>query len=161
MGAYVTDLCTAWGSIYANHAALRTIVAFVHVGALIAGGGAAVASDRAILAAARLGVAERRSHLAALRNTHVYVVAGLGFVVASGLLLFASDVDTFLYSRFFWAKMSLVALLLVNGAILVAAERRAERGDEAAWSTLRLTAFASIALWFLTTLGGVALPNIG
>jgi uncharacterized membrane protein len=161
MGASVMELCATWGSIYANHAALRTIVAFAHVGALIAGGGAAVASDRAILSAAREGDAGRRSQLAALRHTHLYVVAGLALVVVSGLLLFASDVDTFLYSRFFWAKMGLVMLLLINGTVLVAAERRAERGDEAAWSTLRLTAFASITLWFLTTLGGVALPNIG
>ena len=56
--------------------------------------------------------------------------------------------------------MSLIALLLVNGAVLTTAERRAARGADP-WSTLRFTAFASLALWFLTTLGGVALPNIG
>jgi len=45
--------------------------------------------------------------------------------------------------------------------VLWGAERRALSGDHAAWRTLRLSAFASLALWFLTTLGGVALPNIG
>ena len=38
---------------------------------------------------------------------------------------------------------------------------RALSGDHGAWRTLRLSAIASLALWFLTTLGGVALPNIG
>jgi hypothetical protein len=52
-------------------------------------------------------------------------------------------------------------LLLINGIALWRAERRALSGDRTAWGTLRFTALASITLWFLTTLGGVALPNIG
>ena len=35
----MTDLLQTWASFYANHAAIRTLVAFVHVGALMAGGG--------------------------------------------------------------------------------------------------------------------------
>ena len=31
----MTDLLQTWASFYANHAAVRTLVAFVHVGALI------------------------------------------------------------------------------------------------------------------------------
>ena len=76
-------------------------------------------------------------------------------------MLFASDFETFLYSRFFWIKMGLVALLILNGLVLWNAERRALAGDHRAWGMLRVTAIASITLWFLTTLGGVALPNIG
>jgi hypothetical protein len=49
----------------------------------------------------------------------------------------------------------------MNGLVLWVAERRALSGDHRAWRALRLTAIASITLWFLTTLGGVALPNIG
>jgi hypothetical protein len=89
------------------------------------------------------------------------VIASLALIAASGLLLFASDFETFLYSRFFWIKMALVVLLMANGTWLWHAERRASSGDPGAWSTLRITAVASMALWFLTTLGGVALPNIG
>ena len=150
-----------WGSFYANHAAIRTVVAFVHVGALITGAGLAVAADRAMLTAVLDDDWSRRSLLETLQGTHQLVVGSLVVITASGVLLFASDFETFLYSRFFWIKMGLVVLLLVNGLVLWRAERRALSGDRAAWSTLRFTALASVTLWFLTTLGGVALPNIG
>ena len=159
--AHIADLMTSWGSFYANHAIARTLVAFVHVAALIAGGGIAIAADRSTLNALRQGDTARRMQLEALHGTHRVVIGSLALIAASGLLLFAADFDTFLYSRFFWIKMGLVALLMVNGAWLWRAERRAIRGDAAAWRTLRVTAIASIALWLLTTLGGVALPNIG
>jgi hypothetical protein len=157
----MTDLLQTWGSFYANHAAIRTLVAFVHVGALITGGGLAVAADRAMLAAAPGDNGTRRSLLETLEGTHRLVVGSLVLIAASGLLLFASDFETFLYSRFFWIKIGLVVLLMLNGLVLWRAERRALSGDHAAWGTLRFTAIASITLWFLTTLGGVALPNIG
>ena len=159
--APLTNLMTSWGSIYANHAAVRTLVAFVHVGALIAGGGLAVATDRWVLGAASGDEPARYALLQTLRGTHRLVIASLVLIAASGVLLFASDFETFLYSRFFWIKMALVVLLMVNGAWLWHAERRASAGDPGAWSTLRITAVASMTLWFLTTLGGVALPNIG
>jgi len=155
------DLLQTWGSFYANHAAIRTLVAFVHVGGLILGGGLAVAADRAVLTAVLDDDRSRRSLLGTLEGTHRLVVGSLVVIAASGLLLFASDVEAFLYSRFFWIKMGLVVLLAVNGLVLWRAERRARSGDHTAWNTLRFTAIASITLWFLTTLGGVALPNIG
>jgi hypothetical protein len=157
----MTDLLQTWGSFYANHAAIRTLVAFVHVGGLILGGGLAVAADRAMLTAVLDNDRSRRSLLETLEGTHRLVVGSLVVIAASGLLLFASDFDAFLYSRFFWIKMGLVLLLAVNGLVLWRAEQRALSGDHAAWRTLRFTAIASITLWFLTTLGGVALPNIG
>jgi hypothetical protein len=155
------DLLQTWGSFYANHAAIRTLVAFLHVGALIAGGGLAVAADRTMLTAALDDERQRRSLLETLAGTHRLVIGSLMLITASGFLLFASDFDTFLYSRFFWIKMGLVVLLMINGLVLWRAEQRALSGDHAAWGTLRFTAIASISLWFLTTLGGVALPNIG
>ncbi len=157
----MTDLLQTWSSFYANHAAIRTLVAFVHVGALIAGGGLAVATDRALLTAVRTDESSRRSLLETLQGAHTLVVGSLVLITISGLLLFASDFDTFLYSRFFWIKMGLVALLVINGVVLWGAERRALLGDDRAWRRLRASATASIVLWFLTTLGGVALPNIG
>jgi hypothetical protein len=159
--AHLAGLMASWGSFYANHAVARTLVAFAHVGALIAGGGIAIAADRSTLNALRQGEPARRLQLEALHGTHRIVVGSLALIAASGLLLFAADFETYLYSRFFWIKITLVALLVVNGAVLWRAERRAIRGDPAAWGRLRVTAIASIALWLLTTLGGVALPNIG
>jgi|SRR5689334_23416107 hypothetical protein len=157
----MTDLLQTWASFYSNHAAIRTLIAFVHVGGLIAGGGLAVSTDRALLTTVNDDDWSRQTLLETLQGSHNLIVGSLALIVVSGLLLFAADFDTFLYSRFFWIKMGLVALLVINGAVLWAAERRALRGDGRAWTTLRVTSAASIALWFLTTLGGVALPNIG
>ena len=159
--AHIAALMASWGSFYANHAVARTLVAFAHVGALIAGGGIAIAADRSTLNALRQGDTTRHAQLEALHGTHRIVIGSLAVIAASGLLLFAADFETYLYSRFFWIKIALVALLVVNGTVLWGAERRAIRGDAAAWGRLRVTAIASIALWLLTTLGGVALPNIG
>ena len=150
-----------WTSLYSNHAVLRTAVVFTHVGALVGAGGCAIAADRATLRALSRGDAERRSQVAALAATHRIVVVGLSLIVVSGLLLFAADVETFLYSRVFWIKMTMVALLLVNGAVLTGAERQAGRGDHDAWGRLRASARISLALWFLITFAGVALTNVG
>jgi len=156
------DLLITWGSFFANHAAVRTLITFVHIGGLLAGGGAAVTADRGLLAARHLDDQARLQQLSAVRPTHRIVVAGLVCIMTSGLLLFASDVDSFLYSKVFWTKMCLVTLLLANGALLVFAERRADRAAGAAgWRTIRFAAVASVALWFLVTLAGVALLNAG
>jgi hypothetical protein len=96
-----------------------------------------------------------------LKGIHRIVVGGLALIVISGLLLWASDFDTYLYSKLFWTKMALVTLLLGNGGLLIRAERQAEGGSVQAWSWLILTSKASIALWFLTTLAGSGLLNIG
>lgn len=157
----MTNLLMSWASFYANHAVVRTLVTFAHVGSLIAGGGLAVASDRAVLRVWRGDASARGAVLEALEGTHRFVIASLSAVLLSGVLLFATDVDTFLYSRFFWVKMGLVAALLLNGLLLWRSERSIRQGHEAGWGRLRFTAAASMTLWFLTTLGGVALPNIG
>jgi len=161
VGAFLSNALVSWASFYANHAAVRTLIAFVHVAALIGGGGMAIAVDRGTLAALRKDEAGRCAQLDALRATHHTVILSLVLIVLSGVLLFAADVETYLYSRFFWTKIALVAALVANGAVLWGTERRARQGDPSAWPRLRATAVASIALWLLTTLAGVALPNIG
>jgi len=150
-----------WASLYANHEVLRTLIGFMHVGGLLAAGGGAVSADRATLKSARLDAGSRLLQLRALKDTHRIVVFGLASIVISGLLLFASDFGTFVYSRLFWTKMALVVLLLVNGTILIRAERQAENGNSRGWSLLIITSTVSAALWFLTTLAGSGLLNIG
>jgi uncharacterized membrane protein len=81
-------------------------------------------------------------------------------VFASGLLLLGADTDTYLHSRVFWVKMGVVGLLLINGAVIVRAGRRAQHGAQDAWAWLRFGSIASLTLWFLTTLLGTALPNV-
>jgi hypothetical protein len=158
--AALHDLFVTWGSFYANHAVTRTLITFAHIGGLVLAGGAAMTIDRGLLWSARRGTENPEAHLAAARGSHGFVLWGLALVTISGLLLFAADVDTFWSSRVFWIKMTLIALLVVNGAALMRSERRASAGEASAWRTLRWTAAASLILWTLTTLAGVALLNV-
>jgi hypothetical protein len=157
----LSQLLESWGSVYANHAALRTGIEFMHIGGLLAGGGCAVTADLATIRAAREGLAARTVHLQLLKRTHRLVVSGLAALATSGVLLFAADVGTFLHSRIFWLKMGLVVLLVVNGLLLLAGERHVERDAPRAWTRLHYTAVSSLVLWFLTALAGVTLTNIG
>jgi hypothetical protein len=157
----LSHLIESWVSLYANHAALRTGIEFMHIGGLVAGGGCAITADLATITAGRDGPAARTAQLQLLERTHLIVVLGLVALMMSGLLLFGADVQTFLYSRIFWLKMGLMVLLLINGALLLAGERQVKSGDARAWVRLHYAATASLVLWFLTTLAGAALPNIG
>lgn len=159
--ASFSELASGWGSVYANHAALRTLVTFAHVASLIVGGGAAIAADRATLVALRPNGSNGGTSLDVLHGTHRVVIVSLVLVAISGGLMFTADLDSLLYSRVFWIKMGIVALLVANGGLLWNAEQRARRDDAAAWPRLRVTASASVALWLLATLAGVALLNIG
>ena len=161
MRELISGTLATWASFFANHPMVRTLIGFIHVGGLLAGGGCAVYADRAVLAASRLGQADRAAQLQALKSTHRVVTGGLAFIIVSGLLLFASDSDTYLYSKLFWTKMGLTALLLANGGLLIRAERRAENGDARGWPGLVMTSVTSLVLWFLTTLAGSGLLNIG
>lgn len=153
-------LLQSWSSLYSDSASIRTTLGFLHVAGLLAGGGSAIAADRATLVAWRKDADSRLAHVRVLHGTHRAVMIGLAVITASGLLLLAADVDTYLSSRVFWIKMGLIALLLANGSLLVHAGRRAQHGRQSAWTTLRYGSMASLALWFLTTLMGAALPNV-
>ena len=150
----------SWASLYSNSAVLRTAVGFGHIAGLVAGGGAALVEDRAVLRATGPDDGERRQRARGTHGAHRVMLTGLLLVMASGVLLTAADYDLFLRSRIFWTKMGLVGLLIVNGAILTAAGRAVERGQPAAWRRLRLAAVCSLALWLLITLLGAALPNV-
>ncbi len=157
----LSHLIESWVSLYANHAALRTGIEFLHIGGLVAGGGCAITADLATITAAGDRAATRTTQLHLLKKTHLIVVLGLVALAVSGGLLFAADVQTFFYSRVFWLKMGLMVLLLVNGWLLLIGERQVTRGEPRAWARLHYTAIASLILWTLTTLAGAALPNIG
>ena len=161
MTAALRDLAVTWGSFYSNHAALRTIIAFAHVGGLVAAGGASFVADREILSAFRRRAQDGSTGLRTVHTAHGVILAGLAVVIVSGVLLFAADLDAYLTSRLFWIKMALVVALMINGAILTRAEHRASNNLDDSWETLKWTAIASLCLWFLTTFIGTALPNIG
>jgi hypothetical protein len=154
-----THALDAWASAYANSSAIRTLLGFAHVAGLIIGGGAAIAIDRSVLTTARRSPSELRAQVPTIQNAHSLVLASLAVVMTSGLLLAASDTDTFLHSQLFWLKMALVGLLMVNGACMRLAERAAVAPRQQ-WRPLAVTAAASVTLWLLTTLAGAALPNV-
>lgn len=156
-----------WQTLYANSKTLETSVTFVHLAALLFGGGFAVAADRRTLRT-RVGEGEREAVLAELRATHGPVLVALGLLFVSGLALAAADVETFLASPIFVVKLAIVALLLANGGLLVGTERRLRRPaadggprprSDRLWRRLRATSWASLALWTAVVLVGTMLVN--
>lgn len=154
MAAFLGTGLSAWASYYNSNALLRTLVVFLHVGGLLVAGGTALATDRMTLIAARSDAAARTAQLRVLAGTHRWVLTGLGVILASGLVQFSADTDTFLPSKIFWTKMTLVALLLVNGAWLMRAERQMD------WRKLVMASWFSAGLWLTITLAGAALLNL-
>jgi hypothetical protein len=130
-------------------------VRYFHLAGLVVGGGTALATDRQILKALRSGPSGRAATVTALHASHRVVVPALALVVVTGLLMTASDTATFLGSPLFWAKMGLVALLLLNGAGIVAAERAVSRERAGGWPWLGFTSVASLVLWLVILFVGI------
>src|SRR5690349_24762003 len=144
----VKDLADTWSSIYSTSPAIKSALAFTHVGALVGGGGAAIAADRATLRAMRRGQAALDHELEHLHHVHLFVIVGLALVIASGVLLTLADLDAYLSAPVFWLKMILVLLLMANGVLVMRGGRRTHAGDPSGPRLLRWAAIASLLLWF-------------
>jgi len=144
---FLTSSIGAWADFYDAHRMVSVTVRYFHLAGLVVGGGTAIAVDRRMLHAARSSAAERAATVEVLHGSHRVVVPALAVVVLSGLLMVASDTGTFLSSPVFWLKMGLVALLVLNGAGIVAAERVVSRGGAKAWTWLGGASAASLLLW--------------
>lgn len=153
------ELIDAWASAYANAPAIRSAVSFAHLGALLSGGGCAIAADAWMLAAGRRGLDAARAEAERLHGVHRVVVTSLAVVIVSGLLLMAADFDAYVDSTAFWIKMGVVAALGVNGAVLMRASERVTSGDALAVPLLHRISTLSLMLWFASTLMGAVLPN--
>ena len=150
-----------WATLYGDSTILPTLVVFLHIAALVLAGGLAVTLDRFTLRAARGSSDDRTRQITELAAAHRLILFGLALSAATGVLLFAADVETYFVAPAFWTKMALVATLLVNGFLMTRAEQRARASHDAiAWRSLRRTAIASLILWFATAFVGVALVNI-
>jgi len=154
-------LVEPWNSLYSDSKVVSSTVVFLHLVPLLIAGGTALVADRATLRAARGTAEDRARQLVELGRTHVLVLGGLALSFASGVLMFLSDVDTFLESPFFWIKLALVGLLLVNGFLMTRTEKALNgRGDDGAmWSRMKTISVVSVVLWLATTLAGVVLTN--
>ena len=163
------QLFAPWQALYSDSKIASDTVTATHLLALLFGGGLAVAADRATLRSFSQNVDERIRSLQNIRTTHRPVLIALVVLFASGFALATADLKTFLGSWIFWVKLSLVALLLVNGFILERTETRLRRSSEPGadnsarndrlWRKLRVTAVMSIALWSATLVAGTLLVN--
>lgn len=158
--ATIAGLLEPWTNVYDDSPWLQTVITFLHLAGVLVGGGFALAADYATFGATRDDDAARRRHLVFLRHAHCPVLVGLGLAAASGLLLLAADVERFGTSPAFGIKMGLLALLLVNGAVLTRTEHRLRTVDNAApesWRPLRAAAGRSMFLWLAVLLAGTFL----
>jgi hypothetical protein len=164
-GALVDALSRAaspWASLYSDSPTLQTVVTFLHLASIFLAGGFAIATDRETLAAMNARVTGQMRHLAHLHSIHRPVLFGLVLAFASGLLLFAADVETFARSGVFWVKMLLLALLLANGYLLSRTEAALRTGQVDSpnlWGRLGYISYASMALWLAVILAGTLLIN--
>jgi len=157
---FLISLTKPWADFYSDSKLAETLVTFAHVGALVVGGGIAIAADRMTLRTS--SDVERKRHLLDVAQAHRAVIISLVVVVLSGLTLFTTDVEAFWGSWIYWTKMGLVVLLLINGARMQGIERKAAADpvvSTAHWTAYRGAAITSLVLWLATTLAGVALVN--
>lgn len=173
----LTAFFQPWSDVYSDSAWIPTAVLAVHVLALFAGGGIAIAADRRLLLATP---GTREAYLAAaedLRTTHSVVIAAIVIMVLSGLALATSDIGTFAGSKVFWAKMASFALLIANGVYMRRTESRVlaaasdtglvvrnettPRGEpHRPWIVLKRSAAISLTAWCTIVLLGVVLSDI-
>jgi hypothetical protein len=151
LAASLGSVTSWWSTYYGDHQVVSALIRYLHLAALMVGGGTALAIDRVVLGTARRRTADRRqAALTALRGSHRVVVPALVVVAVSGVLMTAADWATFEASKVFWTKMALFALLVVNGAALVAAERGYAAGaDLDRWRRVILASAASCVLWLV------------
>lgn len=149
-----------WASLYSAAPMVQVLMVFAHLAGMLVAGGFAMATDRGILAASAWSAEERTRRLADLRSVHRPVLAGLAVTLASGLLMLAADLETYLGSPAFWTKMVLLGLLLYNGHLVrKAGSARVGEDAGAAWRRLRGLSMASIALWLAVLLAGTVLAT--
>lgn len=161
VAAALAKFADPWAKIFSHSKAVSAGVLFLHLAPLVFAAGAAFTADRATLRAAKAGVADRARQLQEIAASHRIVLAGLALSFVSGILQFLSDVETFLGSVFFWIKLGLVGLLLLNGFFMTRTEKQlATSGDSVAlWARMRTIALLSAVLWLATTLAGVVLKE--
>lgn len=162
----LADVLKPWQSLFSNSKVISDTVTFLHLAGLLFAGGFAIAADRATFRALRGTAQDRITLLQEVGDVHRPVLIGLTVLFVSGVLLATADVETFGKSLVFLVKMTLVALLLVNGAALQRIENllranalRDRVGDAVLWRRLRITAMASVMLWTSIVLAGTILVN--
>lgn len=157
----------SWNAMYSHSKVISTTVTTLHVGAMFIGGGLAIAADRTTLRVAAERPGESARQLAEIADIHRPVTIAIVVLFITGIAMTLADLENFFTSPVFWIKISLVALLLVNGALLQRSESALRRtGDGAGvvpavpqWQRLRRFSILSVTLWIATFLAGSILSN--
>lgn len=164
----LADILKPWQSLFSNSKVISDGITFLHLAALLFAGGFAIAADRATFRALHGTPADRLALLREMKDVHRPVLMGLAALFASGILLATADVETFGTSPVFFVKMTLVAMLLINGVALERTEEALRElsasdsgtvADQPLWAKLRRTAIASMVLWTSIVLAGTILVN--
>lgn len=154
----VAGLVHRWAKFYDDRTSVSTAVTFVHLAGILLAGGFAIVADRASLRLSPTGDMDQMHQLDEIASVHRWVIIGLVVTFVSGILMFFSDLNTYMHSAVFWTKMGLIVLLLGNGYVRMRAEAALRRGV-AVWRRFRQTSIASLALWFAVLLAGTILQN--
>lgn len=155
----------SWNAIYSHSKVISTTVTTLHVGAMFIGGGLAIAADRMTLRVAAEQPDQRTRQLAEISDIHSPVLTAVVVLFITGVAMTLADLENFLTSPVFWIKITLVALLLVNGLLLQRSESKLRRTAEGApaalprWQRLRRFSVVSVTLWIATFLAGSILTN--
>lgn len=163
----IEQVFSPWQSAYSDSALISTSVTALHLIGMLIGGGLAIAADRATLRISEEAPGQREWHLGELNAIHRPVLLALTLLFVTGLAMVAADVRTFITSPVLWVKLTLVALLVVNGVVLERTETALRRTRDSAprgssdklWSRLRVSAICSIVVWIATLIAGVILVN--
>jgi len=161
----VAHVFDSWKQVYSDSIALSTAVTAAHLLAMLFGGGLAIAADRTTLLLRAESGEQRRQHLVDLNAVHRPVLIALTFSFITGIAMLTSDIATFVASPALWVKLTLVALLLINGVLLNRTESALRRstdgaGSESLWSRLKFNAISSLVLWSATLVAGITLVNV-
>lgn len=159
----IAGLVQPWAELYRGSDLLQFGIHVTHLAGLAVAGGTALGADRLALRLGRRPPAQRQAFLAGLQSKHRRVLTALAFVIASGVLLLLAQVRTHLPSPFFWMKMLALGLLLWNGTLLRATERRLlARPDHTRddWKPMETHAKRSVGLWVAVALLGLVLTTL-
>jgi hypothetical protein len=167
--ASIAGAVQPWQELYSEHTSVSTLVLFVHLAALVASAGLAVANDRAMISTTVTDSDERVRRLDELSLSHRSVIAALTISFASGALLLFADFEAFVGMPAFWVKMSLIVLLIANASFMRRREFQLRNNAVNVpsnplmigklWSGLRRHAWASLTLWFAIVLAGTAMTS--
>jgi uncharacterized membrane protein len=148
-----------WQAAYSASTTISVTVVFIHLAALLIGGGLAITTDRTTLRASWSDPRARERVLQDMRGAHGVVIGAIVMLWVSGVLLAASDVETFAASPWFWVKIALVTVLMLNGFVLYRTGRALHRSTSQGHLVrrLRISAVASVVLWCATVLVGTVL----